>query len=162
MLKYLESNPNVSLSDLSYTTTARRIQYRHRISLVCSTLSELKAGLETVIRLEDFKAPEKVSNIVFAFTGQGTFYTSLGKGLYRSYSSFRTSIRRLNKVALDHGFPSFLPIVDGTADESTPLRLVQLHISILAVQIGLFQFLAELGVRADLVIGHSLGEYGAL
>lgn len=34
-LKYLESNPTVSLSDLSYTTTARRMQHRHRLSCVC-------------------------------------------------------------------------------------------------------------------------------
>jgi acyl transferase domain-containing protein len=162
MLEYLESNPKVSLSDLSYTTTARRIQHRHRLSLVCSTVPELKASLEAIIQTGGFRAPEKVSNIVFAFTGQGVFYTSLGKGLYKSYSSFRISIERLNKIATDHGFPSFLSIVDGTAEEVTSLRLVQIHLSILAVQISLVQWLSSLGVRPDIVVGHSFGEYGAL
>lgn len=161
LLDFLASNPDVSLPDLSYTTTTRRIQHPLRISVVASDLSHIGVSLESSIR-DDYEAPEKPSNLVFVFTGQGVVYTSLGRDLFESSSYYRSSIMRLNNVANDYGFPSFLPAVDGTCHDISSLSATQTQLAITATQIALCRLWASLGVYPDIVVGHSLGEYASL
>lgn len=161
LLDFVDSNPDVSLPDLSYTTTTRRIQYPLRVSVVGSALSHIRASLESSIK-EDFEAPEKPSNLVFVFTGQGVVYTSLGRDLFESSSYFRSNMMQLNEIAKDYGFPSFLMAVDGTCHDGSSLTATQIQLAITASQIALCRLWASLGVHPDIVVGHSLGEYASL
>jgi acyl transferase domain-containing protein len=74
---------------------------------------------------------------------------------------FREEIFRFDRLSKAHGFESFLPIIE---DSGGTLKIteVQKQLSILAVETALYRLLGSLGVRANLVTGHSLGEYGAL
>ncbi|KAL8787344.1 MAG: hypothetical protein Q9195_007803 [Heterodermia aff. obscurata] len=161
LLDFVDSNPDISLPDLSYTTTARRIQHPLRISVVGSALSDIRASLESSIR-EEFEAPEKPSNLVFVFTGQGALYTSLARDLFESSSYFRSSIMRLNEIAKDYDFPSFLTAIDGTCHDISSLTATQTQLAITASQIALCRLWASLGVHPAIVVGHSLGEYASL
>lgn len=161
LLDFVDSNPDVSLPDLSYTTTTRRIPHPLRVSVVGSALSDIRASLESSIR-QEYEAPGKPSNLVFVFSGQGVVYTSLGRDLFESSSYFRSSIMRLNEIAKDYGFPPFLMAVDGTCHDISSLTATQTQLAITATQIALCRLWASLGVHPDIVVGHSLGEYASL
>ena len=162
LITYLTQRPTTSLSDLSYTTTARRMQFSIRISVIASSVAELKGHLSSALTKQGFKSPTKVSNIIFAFTGQGSLYLPLASDLFRSSQQFRIDLIRFNQICCDLGFPDFLSIVDGSASDINVLEPAQTQLAITAVQMSLYRLWQSWSIVPTAVIGHSLGEYAAL
>ena len=162
LIDYLDRNDGIRLTDLSYTTTARRIQHPIRTSFVASTVSQLVQQLAQSLENGDSKAPRKHPEVAFAFTGQGSLYSSLGKDLFESSSQFRGDLTRFDQISKCHGFPSFLSVIDGSVNDLHTLRPVQTQLAITATQMALCRLWESWGIRPNLVIGHSLGEYAAL
>lgn len=161
---FLEKNPNTSLPALSYTTTARRTQYNYRIT--CSG-SDIKS-ISNALRLKENDPVKSIPNasklpkVVFVFTGQGSAYTGLGKQLWASISQFRADIQRFDRIAQQHGFPSFVPVVDGTATEVDAEKPIATQLALVCVQMALSRLWVSWGITPITTIGHSLGEYAAL
>ncbi|OAQ69673.2 polyketide synthase [Pochonia chlamydosporia 170] len=167
---WLEENPTISLPELSYTTTARRMHHNYRTIVsgadIPSVLSNIKKQVSALSQaaIRPIPSLEKTPNLVFAFTGQGTLYTGLGKSLYFTHASFRSSILRLNRLAQSQGFPPFIELVDGSqpAENAKDTRAVVSQLALTCVQMALFELWASWGLTASAVIGHSLGEYAAM
>ena len=162
LIAYLDQHSETSVADFSYTTTARRIHYPIRVSVTASSTTQLRERLAAELKNEDRKPAEKISGTIFAFTGQGALYTSLGKELYDTHSQFRFDLEHFNDITNSHGFSSFLPVINGQANNLDELTPVQTQLAITAVQIALYRLCNALGLEATAVIGHSLGEYAAL
>ncbi|KAL1963683.1 hypothetical protein VTN77DRAFT_7887 [Rasamsonia byssochlamydoides] len=160
LVEYLDKNPQVSLSDLAYTTTARRIQHPLRVSLVASTVAQVKNRLSSSALTQPL--PGRYSNVVFAFTGQGTLYRSVGKELFELSEQFKTDLLRFDRISRDHGFPSFLAAIDGSVSDFDSLSPVQTQLTLTAIQMALSRLWSSWRVEPGAVIGHSLGEYAAL
>lgn len=159
---YLEGNPQTSLLDLAYSTTARRVQHPLRVSIVASTLDQVKAQLVSKIEKQDFGSFPKPSSLVFAFTGQGSLYRGVGKQYFEHSKLFRTEIRRFERIATDQGFPCFLrDVIHGTGNMNG-LSPVQIQLCHVAIQMALFKVWSSWNILPSAVIGHSLGEYAAL
>lgn len=165
LLRFLRQNLDISLPALSYTTTARRMHYNYRMVY---TSHEVNSLIETIERQEKsvdvnpIPTGTKVPKIVFVFTGQGSLYSGLGKQLFRCISQFRDDITRFDNMAKGQGFPSFLPLVDGslvTVDDVPP---VVAQLALVCVQMALCRLWISWGIRPSSSIGHSLGEYAAL
>jgi iron transport multicopper oxidase len=87
LLDYLVTHPDISLSDISYTTTARRIQHPLRTSAVVSTIDQLRERLISLATNGEVLSSEKLDGVSFVFTGQGPLYLSLGKETLRNVES---------------------------------------------------------------------------
>lgn len=163
LISYLEKYPEVSLSDLSYTTTARRVQHPLRVSAVASNVTELRARL---VQLSDTgvskSAGAKLPGVAFAFTGQGSVYLSLGQQLFETSSQFRADLIRFDQISQGYDFRTFLPVIDGSALDLDKLSPTQTQLALVSVQIALTRLWASWGIKPNLVLGHSLGEYAAL
>lgn len=73
-------NNQISLADLSYTTTSRRQHYIHRFITVTSSYPALERTL-----LTSYEASlTKKSRLIFALTGQGSIYTGVGQEIFRT------------------------------------------------------------------------------
>ena len=163
LVAYIESRPDVSIADLSYTLSARKLHYNYRVSVHASSLEDAAALLRPHIQtaMDQLPTSSKQAPVAFAFTGQGTFYVGIGAQLYRDSTPFRQQIDRLDGIAQRQKFPSFLPIIEGTC-KAEDVPTVSLHLAIVCVEIALTRLWALLGVKPSVVIGHSLGEYAAL
>ena len=160
---YLEQNPNTSVANLAYTTTARRIQHNWRVSVTGSDISQIQAELKAKLHGESLvPVPSVAPKIVFLFTGQGSHYAALGKELYENSRVFKTSLQEYEKIAMIHGFPSFTSLVDGTATQIETLSPVVVQLALLCIEMSLARLWESWGVTPDAVVGHSLGEYAAL
>ena len=161
LVHFIKHNPNTRLPDLSYTTTARRIQHNYRIAFSCDSLSKASEILSSKLDDAIEPVPSVCPNIAFAYTGQGSHYTALGKQIYDLSKHFRSDIEHFNNIAQNLGFASFLPLLTGDIDaqDLSPL-IVQVGLS--CIQMALTRLWASWGVKPDVVIGHSLGEYAAL
>lgn len=165
LLAYLEANPDVSLANLSYTTTARKYHHNHRVAIATSDLSHLKKNLTTRLGAVDTHKPIPTSGpppVTFTFTGQGASYKSSNLELFHDVPSFNATIRHLDSLAQQQGFASFIPAIDGSHPQDHAHSPVVTQLALVCSQIALAKYWASLGVKPDVVIGHSLGEYAAM
>ena len=159
--KYISNNRNVSLSSLSYTTTARRIQHKYRTSFVVSDVQKLQNLLDKAAATDMTPVPN-IPKVAFTFTGQGSHYPSLAKDLYETSTQFRADILDFDGLAASFGFPSFLPLIDGSVQDMTELSPQQVQVGLTSIQMALVRLWKSWGIEPSVVIGHSLGEYAAL
>jgi iterative type I PKS product template protein len=161
LISFVEANPSVHLPDLSYTTTARRSHYTYRAAFSVSSISQLASSLKSLQSATHNPITMKAPEVAFAFTGQGSQYTAMGKALYETCQQFRADLQEFNEIALRLALPSFLPLVDGSVDvRDLPPTAVQLGMT--CVQMALTRLWSAWGIKPSVVIGHSLGEYAAL
>ncbi|KAJ5148914.1 hypothetical protein N7448_000492 [Penicillium atrosanguineum] len=169
LIQYIDTNKNMFnvkeeslLASLSYTTTARRIHHPFRATATGSTLDEIRNGLDSSVNRESITPVSATApGVGFVFTGQGAQYTAMGGQLYENNSQFRTHIEHLDCIAQSQGFPSIIPLIDGSVpiEELSPI-VTQLGTT--CIQMALAKFWISLGVVPTFVLGHSLGEYAAL
>ena len=163
LVDWVETQRDLSIADLSYTLSARKMHYNYRVSILATSRNEavdlLRPHIETSLTQKPLSG--KQSPVAFAFTGQGTFYTGIGAQLYRDSYLFRQQLGQLDSLARRQNFPSFLSIVAGTC-RTDEVSTVSMHLAIVCAEIALARLWESLGVKPSLVIGHSLGEYAAL
>lgn len=165
LINFLQDNMGTSLPALSYTTTARRIHHNYRAIVSASSIKSVLEGLKKKLEISEFRPipnATKIPKVAFVFTGQGTLYTSMGKQLFESISSFKADILRFDSIAQQQGFPSFLPLIDGSAISMEDVEVTAAHLALTCVQIAICRLWSSWGIHPTLTTGHSLGEYAAL
>lgn len=161
LVQFIDSHGSVSLANLSYTTTARRIHYNFRVAFGCDKLAMAREILAS--KLDDVIVPVQSAKpkVAFVFTGQGAHYKFLAKSLYENSTQFRSDLLSFVNIAERQGFPSFLPLVLADTDLKDASPLV-MQVGLCCIQMALTRLWASWGVQPDIVMGHSLGEYAAL
>lgn len=166
LLAYLDSHPNVTLQDLAYTLTARRSHHIHRVAIVASDVAQLEKQLRKKVEAVDSPkwkpVPANPPPIVFAFTGQGASHRSMDLQLFRDSPFFRSQLLELDGISQSQGFSSFIPVVDGSHDKDYAHSPTVTQLALVCTEIALARYWESLGVKPDVVVGHSLGEYAAL
>ncbi|KAM6478351.1 putative conidial pigment polyketide synthase PksP/Alb1 [Trichoderma sp. SZMC 28011] len=161
MRAYVQQNMSTEgfLAKLAYTTTARRMHHPFRVAITAASSEQLLDALNDEVKKDSYKrSPE--APVAFVFSGQGSQYSAMGKHLLQ-FATFRDEISSYDMLAQRHGFPSIMPLIDGSVDidELEPL-VVQLGTT--CVQMALASLWESLGMKPTYVLGHSLGHYAAL
>ncbi|KAJ5698625.1 Type I Polyketide synthases (Type I PKS) [Penicillium macrosclerotiorum] len=164
MRAFLNQNSDISLGQLSYTTTARRIHHQHRVLLAGTTVKDICAQVMVALQEQTgMTRPKTAPKLIFAFTGQGAQYPGMGKDLFDSFSVFRTELVHLDEVGQSLGYPSFLPVIrsqeQADIGDFTPTAI---QLASVCMQLALTKLWASWNIHPTAVIGHSLGEYAAL
>lgn len=165
MLEYLNSNPDISLADLSYSTTARRHHHNHRIAVATTNMKHLKQQLEAKLADVESTKPAPITeplSVAMVFTGQGASDKSMNLDLYHHSPVFREEIQRLDTLARRQGYDSFTPAIDGSYEKDYQHSAVTTQLSLVCIEIALAKYWEALGIKPEVVLGHSLGEYAAL
>ncbi|KAI8168501.1 Conidial yellow pigment biosynthesis polyketide synthase [Colletotrichum sp. SAR 10_71] len=162
LVAWMEQNPQTPLSHVAYTTTARRIQHYWRMNVAASDLPEAQRLIKDRLKENFSPISTQQPKVAFMFTGQGSHYAGLGKDLYAHYRVFRDSIDEFNQLAQIHGFPNFLPLIDGSESDVTKLSPVVVQLGLCCFEMALARLWASWGIKPSAVMGHSLGEYAAL
>ncbi|KAK8105018.1 Conidial yellow pigment biosynthesis polyketide synthase [Apiospora kogelbergensis] len=164
--RYTEDSESTQhLSQISYTTTARRLHHQLRLAFVAKDLQDLRRQLSEATANKTMDRPKqtsaKTSRVGFLFTGQGAQETGMARALFQDFSSFRSDILSFEAVVISQGFPSILPLINGSisVDELSP-TVVQLGTCV--IQMALALLWINWGVKPQYITGHSLGEYAAL
>lgn len=154
--QFVEKNPD-SVADLAYTLANRREHLPHR------SFSIVNNGV-----VGNIASPTKAGqrpNLVMVFTGQGAQWPMMGQELFQSSTTFRDSIRSLDRYLsnLARDIPSY-SIEEELLKPGKKSRLNVAELSqplCTAIQIALVDTLDALAIAPDAVVGHSSGEIAA-
>ncbi|KAH8169841.1 starter unit:ACP transacylase in aflatoxin biosynthesis domain-containing protein [Sarocladium implicatum] len=165
LLDYLVRNPDVQLPDLAYSTTARRMHETLRVAYTGTSTREIMQQLRDDIAKggpKDPKSKVKKSRRVFMFTGQGSHYAGMAAELYATNKTFREFLSTYQDLATRLGLPEFLDIIVSRDVDVSTKSATQVQLAVVAMEIALAHMLETWGIKPDVVLGHSLGEYSAL
>ena len=169
---FLEERPLLDLADVAFTLQVGRRRFGHRRALLCQGREDAVAALSRLDPERLLTVQQEPGNrpVVFLFTGQGSQYPNMGRGLYESEPTFRHAIDQcaeLLRISLGGADLRDLlyPAESATGDlEGPAARLRQTAIAqpaLFAVEYALAQLWMEWGVRPQAMLGHSVGEYVA-
>jgi len=162
LVEWLEKNSNVPLSHVAYTTTARKIQHYWRMNVSVADVAEARRAISDRLKENFVPVLPEQPKVAFMFTGQGSHYAALGKDFYEHYAVFRDTINEFDHIARVHGFPSFLPLINGSEPDVTKLSPVIVQLGLACFEMALARLWAAWGIKPAVILGHSLGEYAAL
>ena len=168
-VEYLHSHPAASLSDVCYTAATGRSHMAHRVAAVASTTAELREQLRAFLDGEEtpglyagkpFAGPQKTA---FLFTGGGAQYAGMGRELYETQPLFRQILDECDELFRAEFGLSLLEVLysdsDGASSRIDELPFMQP--ALFAIGYALAKLWETWGVRPDVVMGHSAGEYAA-
>jgi len=106
------------------------------------------------------------SQLAFCFPGQGVHYIGMGRALYESSPTFKATMDRVDELTRQaFDFPLLEHVYGPEGDpgiEKALGTLVGAQTSLFALEMALAKHLLELGVRPEVMIGLSFGEFAAL
>ncbi|KAG1901393.1 uncharacterized protein F5891DRAFT_1222928 [Suillus fuscotomentosus] len=152
----------IPISDIAYTATARRQLYPFRISIDVGGKDQLVQALASA---EVSHVEGEFGQVVFVFSGQGSYYRGMGKLLYSSSPVFQRCIDRCHRYLVSKGFAGILPSIIGGAADSGSDEMEEFEASqtsTMALEVALATVWIHWGLTPATVVGHSLGEYAAL
>lgn len=146
-----------------------RTQFPHRLSMTASTcedaaqaLGHFAAGQRGPTVTSGHLRPNSTVRTAFLFTGQGAQYPGMGLELYATYPRFRATLDRCAEILQPHLEQPLLSVLYPKNDAPTPLDdTAYTQPALFAVEYALADLFASWGIKPDLVLGHSVGEYVA-
>jgi iterative type I PKS product template protein len=160
----MASTASVSLADVAYTSTARRLHHPLRKAYAVKSTAELVAKLDKECA-DSYESGSAASNkapsIAFAFPGQGSSIFGTARVLYHTSPTFKRILSELDCMCAAQDLPSIIPPLLGEPSASDPSPL-ESQLCMALLEVAMVRLWKSWGVEPNLVVGHSLGEYAAL
>lgn len=162
-ISYLSNRPTLNIQDICYSATARRQPLSpHRLALTTTDSANLLHQLRNVASSDKACLTEETPpKIVFSFSGQGDIRAGIGTELLATSPIFEAAVQACDALLSEHGFSPVTSFLNGSAPEDGADNIVTSQCACFVLQYALAKLWITWGVSADLVVGHSIGEYAA-
>ena len=170
--RHLDQEPSLALADVCSSANVGRAHLAVRLSMAVESAIDLRQKLGAFAAGE--KPPGVISGhldlaeapeVAFLFTGQGSQYVGMGRGLYETEPVFREALDQCDAVLrprLGRSLQSVLyPEPEGAAASLLLDQTCFTQPALVALQLSLVALWRSWGVHPQLVLGHSVGEYSA-
>jgi myxalamid-type polyketide synthase MxaB len=175
LVNYLESQSVANVADVCWSANTGRADFNHRAVISAADIGQLRQRLQSVaaggtsaisgVKQAVVRALGR-PNVAFLFTGQGSQYVGMGRGLYESQPVFRAALEECDAILSDiWDGQSLLDVLYPPAKAGSPdERINQTQYTqpaLFALEYALAELWASWGVTPDIVLGHSVGEFAA-
>ncbi|WP_283164965.1 type I polyketide synthase [Streptomyces sp. HU2014] len=151
--------------DVACSLATTRTLFEHRAALYCADRAELttlldglaQGGTPAGVRTG---TAEPGTGVAMLFTGQGAQRAGMGRELYASDAVFAAALDEVCAELGAVGGRSLRDVMFGD-DAETLDRTEFTQPALFALEMALFRAVEARGVRADVVLGHSVGEVAA-
>jgi len=161
--------PEVPLADVAHAAAVGRTHFQKRLAVVAGNLAEARQKLTELAKgrltaglFNGTVDPSQPPKLAFLFTGQGAQYVGMARELYENQPTFRKVLDRCDAILRNElGFP-LLDVLYPASEDASPLDgTAYTQPALFAVEYALYELWKSWGVDADLLVGHSVGEYVA-
>lgn len=162
---HLVAHPEQSLVQVAGSLATTRAHLETRAVVIAGQRAELLTRLETLSR-EGSAASVRSGEgrLAMLFTGQGSQRPGMGRGLYTRFPRFRDALDRIVAAFAPH-LPRSLREVMFAEPGSTPAEQLSqtafTQPALFALEVALYRLWEDLGLKPDLLLGHSVGELAA-
>ncbi|MFI2711344.1 amino acid adenylation domain-containing protein [Micromonospora sp. NPDC018662] len=162
---HLDAHPQVALADVA-TALGRRASLTHRRYVVAADRADAVSALDAPARRFTGTHSGGRRTLAFAFPGHGAQHVAMGAGLYRAEPTYRAVVDAcVDLLGDDLGRDLRAVLVPASgghaAAEELLARPALVQPALFVTEYALARTLLARGVTADLMVGHSLGEYVA-
>jgi len=157
---HLQATPDLNQANTAYTLQIGRRAFEHRRFVVAERLADAANALleRDPHRVHSARAAPRTS-VGFLFPGQGSQAAYMTDGLYRTEPTFRATIDHCADLLRPHF--DLLRLLYSPESEASINQTQYTQPALFAVEYALAQMWMGWGVRPDVMIGHSIGEYVA-
>ena len=154
------------LADLAWTAGIGRSHFSCRAGVVFRDAASLRESLRALVEPGADAAPaahaKAQRKVAFAFTGQASQWAGMGQSLYASEPVVRAVLDRCDELLREERGASLLDVMFGRPGAAGELdQPAWKQPAIYALECALAALWASLGIRPEVVVGHSLGEIAA-
>ncbi|WP_369183252.1 SDR family NAD(P)-dependent oxidoreductase [Streptomyces sp. Y1] len=152
---HLLAKPELSVADVAFSATTSRALLERRAVVVASGREELLERLSAVTA----GTPGVGGKSAFLFTGQGSQRTGMGLELAGAFPVFERALTEVCAELDARLGRSVRELIAAGGEELNATEFTQA--ALFAVEVALFRLADSLGLRADYLVGHSVGEIAA-
>lgn len=148
---------------LAHTLATRRSRFSQRAFIVAPS-DAVPGSLNSGITVSAKSQREFNSHVGFVFTGQGAQWPSMGRGLFKEYTTFRKSIRYQDQILARLSKRPPWRIEDIIVNDDISHLIHEPMVSqtvCTAIQIALVELFFLWGISPSATVGHSSGEIAA-
>ncbi|MFT9818492.1 amino acid adenylation domain-containing protein [Lysinibacillus sp. NPDC056185] len=160
MKEYL-SKSNESIGDICYSSNICKSHMDYRFAANGSSKADILNMFDKFDHFKNDSSKFKMNNITFLFTGQGSIYKNIGKTLYEKSSGFKKTLDLCNEKFYKILNFNILDIIYGENDNDLLNKAIYSQPIIFSIEYALTKIWESLGIKANSVIGHSIGEFTA-
>jgi len=168
LVEHLRLYPQLNIADVAYTSQVGRKAFSRRRILVCRSTEDAINALESADATRVFtgRRGSRERNVVFMFSGQGSQYVNMARGLYRLESFFKKQVDLCAQLLKPRLGLDLREVIYPQAERSqeTAGQLTQTALTqpaLFVIEYALARLWMQWGVRPRAMIGHSIGEYVA-
>jgi phthiocerol/phenolphthiocerol synthesis type-I polyketide synthase C len=168
---YLQQHPTLKLWDLCQSAALGRTHFTHRAGLIAPSVQQLSEALRALRSGQEHALLQcgqvkGAARIGVLFSGQGTQYAQMGRGLYESEPVCREVMdrcaRELAQLGLhEHDLLQVMFAAAGTPEAQWLDQTLYAQPALYALQCALWQYWQGMGIEPAALLGHSVGEYAA-
>ena len=156
------SEDEAILADMAWTAGVGRSHFDHRAGIVFHDAESLREHLRELAETDGGAASRTPTRVAFAYTGQGSQWIGMGQGLYKSEPVARAVLDRCEAVLLQERGISLLDVMFGRSEGEEDLGdTAWEQPALYALECALTALWSSVGIRPDVVVGHSIGELAA-
>ena len=157
-----ESDRGDLLADMARTAGVGRSHFPHRAGVAFRDSDSLRQQLADIAGDSRDILQREANKVAFVYTGQGSQWLGMGKTLYDTEPVVRAVLDRCERVILEERGKSLLDVMFGREGADGDLRdTAWTQPAIFALECALTALWESVGVKPDVVIGHSFGELAA-
>ena len=154
--------PEPLLADMAWTAGVGRCHFDRRAGLIFDGAGQLRERLGALAEDGPEATPRAATRIAFAYTGQGSQWAGMGRDLYEREPVARAVLDRCEEVFVEERGTSLLDVMFGRTGDGGQLGdTAWEQPALYALECALTALWASVGVRPDVVLGHSVGEIAA-
>lgn len=159
---FLVEEPAVHLHNMAYTLQTGRKHFAYRRSIVFKNREELMYKLEpAALNNQVIKTGNSNAQVVFMFSGAGSQYVNMGKGLYETHATFREDMDKGFALMKELTGGSYKNILYPPGEDHRINDMLHTQPVIFIFEYALAKLLMRWGIAPFSMIGHSIGEYVA-
>lgn len=160
---------NDHMADVAHTMNVGRVHHTHRTAVVFEDAKQLHRQLTQLS--EGKKGPgirsgqtvtSRATRTAFLFTGQGSQAPGMGRGLFETQPVFRKSMKRCDELLAKVLPKRLLDVLYGEGSDTELVHQTRYtQPALFAIEYSLAQLWLSWGLKPNVVLGHSVGEFAA-